>query len=178
MRANRRNQLGVTATISLILAACGGNTPDEPVDNIESRSEPTVQAPAPADPDPDPGPDPVVSGPETGNAYGQLSRAPCNGSSTCENVATLSVGHGPAGVELFYDPQRDDAIVRWGAMLSGVISCVDQGGELDSCVDATDAPDFCKSEFRRLTDAADARAAFDAVFLTRGSPCRPEEDQQ
>jgi hypothetical protein len=42
-------------------------------------------------------------------------------------------------------------------------------------VAASDASETCRGEFVRLADAGGDRAAFEAVFLTPGSPCRPEE---
>ena len=105
------------------------------------------------------------------------ARPPCGGSATCQNAGSISGGAGQPAVDIFYDPERDDAIVRWGNALGGVIACADGGDTITACVDAAPFEQSCKDEFDRLSALADELAAFDAVFLTAESPCRPQEGQ-
>ena len=106
------------------------------------------------------------------------ARPPCGGSSTCENAGSISGGHGQPTVEIYYDPERDDAIVRWGRALGGIIACADNGDTITTCVAAAPVEQSCKDEFDRLVGLANELAAFDAVFLTAGSPCRPQEGER
>ncbi|MEN0653984.1 MULTISPECIES: hypothetical protein [Hyphobacterium] len=105
------------------------------------------------------------------------ARQPCGGSARCTQIATVAQAHGEPAIGLHYDPGRNDAVVRWSATLAGVIDCADGGGVLGECVAASDAEDQCKAEFDRLSALGGDAAAFDAVFLTPGSPCRPEEGE-
>lgn len=108
---------------------------------------------------------------------GDSERQPCGGSAGCEQIATIAQAHGEPAVGLYYDPDRNDAIVRWGNTLAAVMDCADGGTALDACVAGSDADETCKSEFARLTAIGGESAAFEAVFLMPGSPCRPGEDQ-
>jgi len=170
---------GLAGAMMLGLAACGGGgetpapeetaqleTPDDAAPApppVKTPQPETLETPEPADP---------------ANRPGLTRRAPCGGSETCEMLGEVSVGHGAPGVQIYFDPERDDAIVQWSRTLSGVIDCVESGDDLGACVAASDAAEMCKTEFVRLADAADDRAAFEAVFLTPGSPCRPAEEVQ
>lgn len=107
----------------------------------------------------------------------QAARPPCGGSTTCQNAGSISGAHGQPAIDIYYDPERNDAIVRWGSALSGVIACADEGDTITACVGAAPFEQSCKDEFDRLSALADELAAFDAVFLTEGSPCRPQEGQ-
>lgn len=134
---------------ALLLSACGGDT-----DDLAATS-------------PDPQTESSVSNPDM----------PCGGSPTCVNAGSVSLGHGEAFVQLHIDPERDDAITRWGNVLGDIIDCVDGGRNLNACVAASDSDDNCKAEFARLAATGGDNAAFDAVFLIEGGLCRPAEGQ-
>ena len=135
---------------------------------------PVAPVPDPASPEPA-APDP--QGMTVGTLTASESRPPCGGSSTCVHAGSISGGHGEPGIEVHYDPERNDAIVRWGHALGGVISCADGGSTITACVAESPFDQSCKDEFDRLSGLADELAAFDAVFLTAGSRCRPQEGQ-
>ena len=176
MTETRLWRLAGMASLAIWLTGCGGGeTPDvpepaEPDPIVAEIPQPEAQPPkTPRAPDPEP---------ETASAprEGLIRRQPCDGSETCERLGAVSVGHGEAGIEVYFDPHRDDEITRWSRTIGGVISCVDGGRDLGGCVAASDASETCRSEFVRLADAGGDRAAFEAVFLTPGSPCRPDEE--
>lgn len=141
----------VVSAVTCLLAACGGGDAPDPA----QPSDPEIAVDSPAPP----------------------ARQPCGGSEGCTQIATVSQAHGEPAIGLYYDPDRNDAVVRWSATLAGVIDCADGGGALGECVAASDADDACKGEFDRLSAMGGDAAAFDAVFLTPGSPCRPEEGE-
>lgn len=124
--------------------------------------------------EPDPAPQ---AGSEIAVEATDPARQPCGGSEGCTQIATVSQAHGEPAIGLYYDPDRNDAVVRWSATLAGVMDCADGGGALGECVAVSDAEDACKAEFDRLSAMGGDAAAFDAAFLTPGSPCRPEEGE-
>ena len=146
LQARTRSVLVALGAAALMMACGGRGAPDPPADS-EIAANPAVPP----------------------------ARQPCGGSDGCTQIATVSQAHGEPAIGLYYDPERNDAIVRWSATLAGVIDCADGGGSLGECVAASDAEDQCKAEFGRLSALGGDAAAFDAVFLTPGSPCRPEE---
>lgn len=150
--------IGLIAAASL-LAGCGGGDPDgEPPEPLETAET-------------------EIAADETADTPVPPARQPCGGSDNCAQIATVAQAHGEPAIGLFYDPERNDAVVRWSTTLAGMIDCADGGGALGECVTASDAGDECKAEFERLTALGGETAAFDAVFLTPGSPCRPEEGE-
>lgn len=163
--------------LAIWLAGCGGGeTPDAP--ETAEPDSPVIETPRPdVQPVKTPRPPDREDDPQTADTprEGLIRRQPCNGSETCERLGAVSVGHGEAGIEVYFDPERDDAITRWSRTIGAVIACVDGGRDLGGCVAASDANETCRGEFVRLADAGGDRAAFEAVFLTPGSPCRPEE---
>ena len=178
----------IVGTMAVWLSACGGDgdTPDHETPVAAEIIEPE----APADPVPETMPVKVPPGgvvesvaepePETQAAIPNPPidpRPPCGGSETCVNAGSVSAGHGGAAIEVHFDPERNDAIVRWGNALGNIMDCADGGETIAACVAVADVDPSCKEEFDRLTDLANEIAAFDAVFLTTGSPCRPEEGQ-
>ena len=142
----------IVIAAACLLAGCGGGEPDNDAPQPFPPAEVDVMADA-----------------------REPARQPCGGSEGCTQIATVSQAHGEPAIGLYYDPERNDAVVRWSATLAGVIDCADGGGSLGECVAASDAEDQCKAEFDRLSALGGDAAAFDAVFLTPGSPCRPEE---
>lgn len=176
---------GILGVIALCLSACGGSG-----DEVEAP-EPTelvdVETPAPeTETDVVPVKSPTQAQPEAlasadttaANPYPPITpRPPCGGSETCINAGSVSAGHGGPAIEIHFDPDRDDAIVRWGSALGEIMDCADGGETIAACVAVADIEQICKDEFDRLTGLANEIAAFDAVFLTAGSPCRPEEGQ-
>ena len=132
----------------LLLAGCGGSDPTPSSDEVQPANNPT-----------------------------ETSSAPCGGSSTCVNAGSVSLGHGEAFVQLHVDPERNDAITRWGNVLGDIIDCVEGGRDMSACVSASNSEDNCKAEFARLAGLGGENAAFDAVFLTEGGLCRPQEGQ-
>lgn len=166
------------------LSACGGGD-DAPVDNIpdivqEPDIEPALQPePVPVSIPPPTSTEPVAEAEIQSAITDPLieARPPCGGSSSCVSVGTISSHNGGPGVALYIDPERNDAVVRWGNALGEIINCADSGETITACVVAAPVEQACKDEFDRLTGLANELAAFDAVFLTAGSPCRPEEGQ-
>lgn len=172
-------RVGILA-LGLGLMGCGASEQTEPepvVDPIETEtvqpeeasSSETVPAGPASDPQSVPSDDPDF------DPYDGWQ--PCGGSAGCEHVATISAPHGGPVLQVFYDPDRRDAITRWGDMLAAVMGCVEQGGTLTQCVSSADAPDLCKTEYDRIVGLSDEATAFEVVFLTQGSPCRPVEGQ-
>ena len=116
--------------------------------------------------------------PDDGDTSAEIDPTrPCGGSSTCINAGSVSLGHGEAFVQMHIDPQRNDAITRWGSVLGDIIDCVDDGRNLSACVAASGSVETCMAEFVRLAGLGGENAAFDAVFLTEGGICRPEAGQ-
>ena len=148
--------------------------PGKSPDRTEAETAPVSTAAAPATMDPAL---PVPAGMTVGSLPTVEPRQPCGGSPTCVNAGSISGGHGAPGIEIYYDPERNDAIVRWGNALGGIVACADGGNTLGACVAAAAVEQSCKDEFVRLSGLADELAAFDAVFLTAGGPCRPEDGQ-
>ena len=157
MRRSLRWSGAAAITAACFLTACGGGEPEDDAAEQGPPAESEIAA--------DDGADASIP-PE---------RQPCGGSDGCTQIATVSQAHGEPAIGLYYDPERNDAVVRWSATLAGVIDCADGGGSLGDCVADSDAEDQCKAEFDRLSALGGDAAAFDAVFLTPGSPCRPEE---
>ena len=176
----------IVGTIAVWLSACGGggDTPDDqPTDVVE-----VIEPETPTDPEPDIVPVKIppsgvvepVAEPEPAAAIPNPPidpRPPCGGSETCVNAGSVSAGHGGPAIEIHFDPERNDAIVRWGNALGEIMDCADGGETIAACVAVAEVEQSCKDEFDRLTGLANEIAAFDAVFLTVGSPCRPEEGQ-
>lgn len=164
----------LVGAFAVLLASCGGSedVPEEATDTAETE---LPEAPPP-DVQPVKSPQPPEPEPGATSREGLIEREPCDGSQTCVSLGSVSVGHGSPGIDVYFDPERDDEITRWSATLGGVINCVEAGQDLGGCVASSDASETCRSEFVRLSDAGGDRAAFEAVFLTPGSPCRPEEE--
>tara|TARA_R110002072_G_scaffold44289_5_gene124014 strand:+ start:650 stop:1117 length:468 start_codon:yes stop_codon:yes gene_type:complete len=154
MFAKQRNLCGLGMAAVLLLAGCGGSG-----DAVDPAEPPLDDAAT----------DTASSTPP--------SERPCGGSSTCVNAGSVSLGHGEAFVQLHVDPERNDAVTRWGRSLGDIIDCVDGGQAMRACVAASDSREDCKAEFVRLADLGGEFAAFDAVFLTAGGLCRPEEGE-
>ena len=143
----------VVSAAACLLAGCGGRDEPDPAPHAESE----------------------IAAEDVANTPASPARQPCGGSEGCSQLATVAQAHGEPAIGLYFDPDRNDAVVRWSATLAGVIDCADGGGALGECVAASDADEACKTEFDRLSAMGGDAAAFDAVFLTPGSPCRPEE---
>lgn len=152
MRRSLRWSGAAAITAACLLTACGGGEPEDDAAEQGPPAEVDVMADA-----------------------REPASQPCGGSDGCTQIATVSQAHGEPAIGLYFDPERNNAVVRWSATLAGVIDCADGGGSLGDCVAASDAEDQCKAEFDRLSALGGDAAAFDAVFLTPGSPCRPEE---
>lgn len=180
----------IIGSLAIWLTACGGGGESAEVETPEIAE--VVEPVIPPAPEPDPAPLPAkfpqgaVSDPElepeagtqAANPYPPIEpRPPCGGSETCVNAGSVSAGHGGPSIEVHFDPERNDAIVRWGNALGDIMDCADGGETIAACVSVAEVVQPCKDEFDRLTDLANEIAAFDAVFLTVGSPCRPEEGQ-
>lgn len=174
-------------SLAIWLTACGGggDAPDAQTPDIAEVIEPEV--PPASAPEPEPVPVKLPQGDVQPAAEAERPaaipnppiepRPPCGGSDTCVHAGSVSGGHGEPGIELYFDPERNDAIVRWGNALGEIMECADGGETIAACVAVAEVEQSCKDEFDRLTGLANEIAAFDAVFLTAGSPCRPEEGQ-
>lgn len=177
----------LTGLMTIWLVACGGgdDTPEIGTPDIAQELEPDLPLDSDLASAPVNAPEAGVVGPVTEPEVQTAMvtplierRPPCGGSSTCVNAGSISGGHGDPGVELYFDPERNDAIVRWGNALGEMMDCADGGETIATCVGLAPVEQSCKDEFDRLVGLANELAAFDAVFLTAGSPCRPEEGQQ
>lgn len=198
MAASGRMRFGLAGLMAVVLTACSGGDDLAELETTDPIAPPVIETQpdisqvaepqSAAEPATQPAPDKSPDRPETetpaapqGVTVDTLaateSRPPCGASSTCVHAGSISGGHGEPGIEVHYDPERNDAIVRWGHALGDVIACADGGDTITACV--ADAPfdQSCKDEFDRLSGLADELAAFDAVFLSAGSPCRPQEGQ-
>lgn len=175
----------IVGSMAVWLTACGGggDAPDAETPDIAEVIEPEV----PPASEPEPVPVKLPQGDVQPAAEAERPaaipnppiepRPPCGGSDTCVHAGSVSGGHGEPGIELYYDSERNDAIVRWGNALGEIMDCADGGETIAACVAVAEVAQSCKDEFDRLTGLANEIAAFDAVFLTTGSPCRPEEGQ-
>jgi hypothetical protein len=76
------------------------------------------------------------------------------------------------------NPNVDDPIAQWGLCLDEVMTCLEAGGAAMDCADtAATCPALCAQEFRAraegLSEESQRIAAFEAVFVQPGAPCRP-----
>ncbi len=197
MAITGRIRVALTGLLAVSLAACSAGDEVSEMDPPAEPASPATDGTLVATPASEPEIEPAPVAPEPGSAApvlpqstppdqrgrtvdtlsGSEPRPPCGGSSTCVHAGSISGGHGAPGIDVHYDPERNDAITRWGNALGDLIACADSGNTITACVAEAPFEQSCKDEFERLSHLADELAAFDAVFLTAGSPCRPEEGQ-
>jgi hypothetical protein len=99
----------------------------------------------------------------------------------CTEVSrTAPLGHFQGTLRLRVNPAVDDPVAQWGDCLESVLVCYEADGALAACVAQAQCPPDCKTLFAEAAAGAaddEARvAAFEAVFVGAGAPCRPEAE--
>jgi len=104
--------------------------------------------------------------------------ASCTGG--CEDLGELALGE-VGDYQAKINRAVDDDVAQWGDCLQSVLSCIDAGGGVSSCVAASACPENCRTSYARQTlgqtDEDALLDAFEILFIEAGGECVPDQEE-